>query len=62
MLTTDFRSGRYRQDIVTGPVQERSGYDVAPWQWHDGALVPVDLTGAVADARAQAFLLRYGMA
>ena len=60
VLTADLRTGRYRQDLVTGPVQERSGYDRAPWQWHDGALVSVDMAGAVADARAQAFLLRHG--
>ena len=56
----DPQTGYSRTDIVTGPLEEQSGFDGAPWLRHDGILLPIDMAGVVADARARAFIMRKG--
>ena len=49
-----------RVRVTSGPVSDEDGWDGGAWAAHDGIVTAIDLPGAVADARAEAFLRSYG--
>jgi hypothetical protein len=56
----DHQNGFTKRSIQTGPLQDLSGYDGAPWVAQNGIVTQIDLPALIADANTRAFERRDG--